>query len=1446
MQQLARLYVSQFGTDTAWYDHHLFELTDPESGRPTDTIFHLENAGGKTSLLSFIFSCFDPRKERWLQFLQKKTHRLEDYFSRDGRLAFLIMEWSIPDQGKRTERLILGQVVSLRSNTERGMETERCFFAFSAGQGVELEDIPAPGLACGPGCAVEPARTMQEFLRWMQQAAAKAGDLFHTKVQNDWLTHLDSVRRLDMDLLRMQVDFNSNEGGMEEGFLTFTSEWDLLRRFLGLTLDAEKSRAVRDGVAQTVDRQRLRPVYLNREAQLIRLDEAMTPFADKAALYEASLAEQLQLRRQAGGLSLALLRRRDLYREDAAELRAEAENQRQRAGTAEAAAREQEHAARALHLLRLERSVKEAQCRQQEALRRHEESARRLRCMQAAKARGETEAALERVRRLEREQENALQGLQPFREEAGRQGARFCAGLLRAEKLCREREEQAKAEQKQARSDIAEAQAKKRKLLEANSKMDREQGQLQYFMDSHQRQRQRLIADGILKDDDVAHALNGWREAISEDTFRQDALARAGEDLEEQESALRAQAAEAAEQAVASRAEQAPLREYLAKGGALREDLTQHAALRTAADADEADPDSPALMPALERLLESTRDEIIRGEIRRSRLEEDKASIDETGLAGRNADTDFVVRQLKEAGISSARAVNTYVADLCPEAPEARALVLSDPARFLGINVARAEWEKTCAAAASLRHDISLPVTVSIADLTPSSPGTERLVLAPRDDAAYNKAAARQALDALGERISAVKRRLTEHERRRKEAEHTRVRLLDYQTTYGAEKMGRAERALAQHLAEEKNARERQQSCLMQAEAAKKQRQDCERQIGTLRTRLAALRHTVTRLEEFQRDWDQPLAGVRTRLEEVCRQQRANRALLEELEQQCADAETRDRTAGEKAYQSGAEALTLAKERAGVAFGTATPEDEDAIAGQPLESLRQAYEDARALLGTEEQHRLGVVAERLNSAREAHQKARLEYRDAYGDLPDREVAPFSSVPELDRSIQEQAILVRDMRMEQGAADRELLEKRTTLKNYTDNLPRPPAITPAMHAMDDAAVKTAEEEALRETGRYTSEKEQAELAARNAADAAVRTDANAALAHSQYEMLRAAIPGEVPETPPPLPDNAGTLVSELIERDRRQREAVDMSFKAAERAFRAVVQTVSDPAFRDAEPELSRDIGSNSFENSCSDRARLTGLIHDRLCSVRDTLASMEPDFEKCVEELYDLTNESIRLLIRACGIAMPDATPFVGGKHILKMRPFPNIGKDDRRERVRQQLSALISEERVPERGADLAARCLMAVSGRQELGLQVLTMEQNTEHQYQPASALKGSRGQGAMLAMFLYLIISQLRNETKAKITRGGGPLILDNPFAKVQSRPLIAAQQLLARQIGVQLIFFTASADTNILAGFRRVIRLRKAGVNSKTGRSHIESISAVFTDLTPESRPEEPRT
>ena len=98
--------------------------------------------------------------------------------------------------------------------------------------------------------------------------------------------------------------------------------------------------------------------------------------------------------------------------------------------------------------------------------------------------------------------------------------------------------------------------------------------------------------------------------------------------------------------------------------------------------------------------------------------------------------------------------------------------------------------------------------------------------------------------------------------------------------------------------------------------------------------------------------------------------------------------------------------------------------------------------------------------------------------------------------------------------------------------------------------------------------------------------------------------------------------------------------------------------------------------------------------------------------------------------------------------------------------------------------------------------------------------------------MAMFLYLLINELRAENYASVQKtAGGPLLLDNPFAKVTSGAMWKAQRLLAASMGVQLIFATAE-DYNALAEFNRFVRLRKAGPHTGTRRWHLEVANYTF--------------
>lgn len=96
MQKISRIYIGNCGYPTAWYDGVTFDLTDPDSLVPSDTVINLENGGGKTTLLSLIFSCFETSQDRFLKHIQNKNNHFSQYFSPDGLPGVIMVEWLMP------------------------------------------------------------------------------------------------------------------------------------------------------------------------------------------------------------------------------------------------------------------------------------------------------------------------------------------------------------------------------------------------------------------------------------------------------------------------------------------------------------------------------------------------------------------------------------------------------------------------------------------------------------------------------------------------------------------------------------------------------------------------------------------------------------------------------------------------------------------------------------------------------------------------------------------------------------------------------------------------------------------------------------------------------------------------------------------------------------------------------------------------------------------------------------------------------------------------------------------------------------------------------------------------------------------------------------------------------------------------------------------------------
>ena len=128
------------------------------------------------------------------------------------------------------------------------------------------------------------------------------------------------------------------------------------------------------------------------------------------------------------------------------------------------------------------------------------------------------------------------------------------------------------------------------------------------------------------------------------------------------------------------------------------------------------------------------------------------------------------------------------------------------------------------------------------------------------------------------------------------------------------------------------------------------------------------------------------------------------------------------------------------------------------------------------------------------------------------------------------------------------------------------------------------------------------------------------------------------------------------------------------------------------------------------------------------------------------------------------------------------------------------------------------------AKNGSGDVGIEILKLSRSLS--YTTAKEIKGSEGQRMTSALLLYLVMAQLRAETRLGMKKApGGFLLLDNPMGKSNALPLVKAQVELAKELGFQLIYATGIKDYNAQSPFSHFIQLRAVASDRINDRTHV---------------------
>ena len=1431
MRCITRIHLSDCGWHEAYYPGTTIELADPRTGQPAHTVFSLENTGGKTSFLSLVLSCFDTGERRFLKTLIRPNQKFGDYFV--DVPAFILVEWDLSGGQVSLldpERLVTGQVVVPRGEG-RQREIERRFFTFRSTRSLAFDDMPAPGLR-----GFEKHGRLnghQDVQRWLHAMRSSHPGNFQDFVkQADWKRKL-AEEKIDTELLANQVDFNRSEGGIEE-FLNFRSESQFLRKFLAMTVPEAEAGAVHGVVAEHVVKLSDLPRLERRRDAMHRLKEKFAPFVAIAGTVQAAQEVITRQSGHASSLKSALTERGDQAAQRVEELTGVAMEHETSANEAETACKTArvELASAAVETARRRLQDTEAVAASREAER--ERALERRNLLQAALLMRDMLDDRSRSKALQETIDAENADLQPRRDALRGIGADLIATLGQRATALRERQRSLSSMAEELAAVAREADSEQRGAFEAAQTEHREVAQFDVNL-GHARDFRTILEAG--------HVIDSGEDADAAAQRHTEAATSACEEA----AALHLQAETAGRDAVRHRESQGdlkaersgleseaePLRAAIRDGEAKRRELAFHSIIVELSGESEVDPDSDAARNLLADARVMCAVKMREHERRHEVLQADRESLETTGLASIDTDVRMVADRLRESGIADAQPYAVYLSGILRSPGEVRRFAESDPARFAGVAVPNPNALDAARQLLASPPALSRPVTIAVAGDTLLEAQTDRIVLPVDEPAAYDRVAAKELRHRMETELARLASSIETQQTRIERLEDTLRELDTWRECCGGgqlqamhQDVGRTEARIAEIGGEMKALSER-------IGDAERSARDCRERASERHDEARACTERARRAGEHHTRWEARVDGWRrARLDHQQRAASAERLAQEkEVERDARAREAHDREQG--AAEAATQAAAMEREASEITY--AGP---DGQTTGHLDDLRRDYEGNLEALKALEQARVDRLRGRRDEIERALTEKEDRFQESFGELDRLEVEAEAlrdglrdAASETDTALEaarERASTAR------ADADTAAKEHRSERKKRTEEVRPEPLID--MRSLETDAlwrvVLQAEATIVEQKAVAARETE----AARRARQEAGRSEQTARECGSWAATLDGVIgDGAVPSEPIALPHQGevAALVNGVVASLIRSRKALSDAHNAAHESYDEIRRFARSDTFRElqSEGEVAAHLADNDSLVAAHNAERTADLLDDRLKTIEHDLSRLDDDLQACVSELERLLRTALHILRRMIRDGrIPDHVPRFSGQPVFRMKgDLSRVGVQQRREILRRYVTDLAEADRVPKSGQDIAAELvdrMTAALGRSTLDIQLLKPKGQGDTEYMPIERVTVSGGELLTAAMMIYLVLARLRAEGMHGGSSEGGVLMMDNPLGKANKALLLKTQIGLANAMGIQLFYTTGVQDTNALAEFENIVRLRRNSQSRVSRRIHVE--------------------
>ncbi len=1458
MPQLLRLRFCNVGPRRARVEDLTLSMEHVATGQATHSAIWLRNGGGKTTLIRLIFWLLCPDKP------MSETHKIEEYVQPDDR-SVLVAEWQMDGRGQQAslwsgkpERYLTGAFCEWRTSgsAQEGRRLHRMFFATRV-----IEDEPRLTLEGLPIYITKQGQLEQRVMGPFRQELRELDHTYpqasveYTETLSQWREMLEHIG-VDPELFRYQIRMNSREGGAAEPFL-FKNDDSFVDFFLELMGEAATGHEIAKNIAMFRQslfdlRHKLEPEYALLQTLTRQLALLCEVADERARLYSQIHAVREGIDDATGAVNRwveNLHQERSTWEEIEKEAHAELLHVQE-------AARQQRRRALLLRFAASQKRVQELTTDVATLSDLVEYAKRQVIVWQAAiplrtmiRARARAESIQEQMKAQQQEHEPLLLVLQ---ESACRYAAALSA---KAEKL--------RAEELHAEDLARQQRAEAGKLRDGATKQDVEAAgyetqakqtakELSALCQLHKQ----LEDQGILQAGERgADARYRWQQQqVGQQKGLQtlqgvlEALELEQQELQERQRTLKSTLDKLGTQITYEQRLLQPAQEA-------RQQIAADTILQQHLEVPELDVDqlTPRATELLQEKLRASEEQLAR--LRLTVAEQDAMIhyLSDYGFLPPLQAVAHVQERLRKERITAWSGWR-YLAESVGEA-ERRSWLRRVPELAFCVVVPDEQWSQAQYTLQTTPPYLETPVVVFARREIQNGIAARGWSLGPTSDAYFQKEAGNRELLDRQERRQRLEDQINELHRGTEQLrtslqrlEHT---LAHYSTTWWN-----------QHHALLREAQEQQQSSQAQQWPLEQELEYCKKQIAAKQQELRELQKKIQAVDGYLIRLQASEAQLNVDADMLQQKEYEQRAQAEECRTQAQHLRDQAREKEDEANATvnaekrfAEEAGIIERERSEVRYLEGNP---PAPASGDLQVLRDEYER----LKEQYEQKIGVNEltvlhkEALKEAEQAQRQLRRklekpvtesEVHDALSTLSDPEdadqradealVTKVNAENERDR---EQDKLAKAEQEMQGFKKR--LSGQGIDENELEDVPKSEALC-IKEAEEEERLATNNEQAAQKQSMTELEAQQSAQNCATHIESLVRVQRQIEMMQENHAALLAL--GAHDEG---LPDLAG--LDEAPSSQKRQaalkEEEIDNVLQALQRQLKQIQEGKEDldrraetssqhimRALNEVDKEFKEvslakrllaysDGVNGGYEQHC--RTLLPEMLL-RQTLIREEREKSMAHRNTLVEHLVELAESGADFLKSASHYSrLPASLPAFERRPFLRIHLSLPVTKDERVGKIADLLNALVEGEGEIPTGVKLLQQAVHRLG--EPMKVELLFPDPGDLHYITPSQIAKEESGGERLTSMvLLYCTLLRMRVARRTKPAGRSSCLILDNPIGVASRSLFLQLQREVAQAMDIQLIYTTALKDFDALEIFPKIIRLRNAQRNRRTGEAFL---------------------